>query len=244
MTPEIVSPKEIYIDPVVLSDGADSPEMKDHPPDWRKQYEIWSHGNSIISSPSPSQQDLASAIVQLQRAVEFRDKLLNRLYAFENIPNRAKRNKYEVMADLGIIRPALKTHLRELRNSLMHETEEAPFGRQECERLSDIAWYYLKATDRLAQQCVEELGVHYWVEKEHNNHLSIVFNRSTWDAAIKGEIYPELRLEKQSPNCLSVRLDWAEVVRYRQSLKFRGVITGSPVFVDQLIQLFFEQSLF
>jgi hypothetical protein len=49
------------------------------------------------------------------------------------------------MAELGIIRPTMKNHLRELRNRLVHEAEEPPLCRNECELLSDTAWYYLKA---------------------------------------------------------------------------------------------------
>ena len=70
---------EIFIDPVMLSNGADREEWEDHRVDWRKQHEIWSHANGIIAGSSPSRQDLAVAVMQFQRAVELRDKMLNAL---------------------------------------------------------------------------------------------------------------------------------------------------------------------
>src|ERR1039457_2673786 len=111
----------VFIDPIMLSNGADGEEWEDHRIDWRKQHEIWSHANGIIAGASPSRQDLAVAVMQLQRAIELRSTMLNALYNFTELPNRTAKAPYPIMADLGIIRPTMKNQLRELRNRLVHE---------------------------------------------------------------------------------------------------------------------------
>jgi len=63
------------------------------------------HANKLISHSSATQQDFEAAVIQLQRAIEHRDRLLDQIYGFEKIPGKKGLNKYEVMADLEIIRP-------------------------------------------------------------------------------------------------------------------------------------------
>ena len=126
---------ELYIDAAVLIGEPDANSWVDHSPDWRNQHAIWEHATQTISKPTPSQQDLSSAVIQLQRSVEHRDKLLDHLYSFERIPGRRPGSKYETMADLKIIRPTLKIRLRDLRNRLMHEFDEIPLNVSDCERV-------------------------------------------------------------------------------------------------------------
>jgi hypothetical protein len=150
---------ELYIDAAVLIGEPEANSWVDHSPDWRNQHAMWEHANQTISKPSPSQQDLSSAVIQLQRSVEHRDKLLDHLYSFEKIPGRRPGSKYETMADLKVIRPTLKIRLRDLRNRLMHEFDEIPLNVSDCEELADTAWYYLKATDHLAHQCISDFDL-------------------------------------------------------------------------------------
>ncbi len=234
---------EIFIDPVVLTREPDGPEMTDHRVDWKKQYEIWNHANGIISSPCPSQQDLVVAIIQLQRAVELRDKMLDELYSFTKIPNKTAKAPYPIMEDLGIIRPTMKVRLRELRNRLAHDTEEPPLERDACELLSDTAWYYLKATDRLTQQCVSVLDFNYWMEKTSVSMFSVRFDRTTWNAQVEGSVSPKLLVGKESADCLSIRLRWSRIEAYNQDLKFRGDLTGSKTALDKLTRYFFDESV-
>jgi hypothetical protein len=233
---------EIFIDPIVLSAGANGAAMIDHQVDWRKQHEIWSHANGIIASPSPSQQDLAAAVIQLQRAVELRDGTLDKLYNFTKIPNKSSKVPYPIMADLGIIRPTLKIQLRKLRNRLAHEIEEPSLRMEECELLSDTAWHYLKATDRLAQQCVQLLGIEYETNDKNYSHFDVTFNRNTWSARIEGNVSPEFLLDKASPDCLSIRLSSSKIQGCDGHLKFLGNVTGSIIAMDILIRSFFDVS--
>ncbi|HXM40400.1 MAG TPA: hypothetical protein VN924_04065 [Bryobacteraceae bacterium] len=234
---------EVFIDSVMLSNGADSDEWEDHRIDWRKQHEIWSHANGLIEGASPTRQDLAAAVMQLQRAVELRDNTLNALYNFTKMPNKTAKAPYPIMADLGIIRPTMKNQLRELRNRLVHEVEEPPLGRDECELLSDTAWYYLKATDRLAHQCISVLVFQYGTDADKSySYLKVTFNRNDWSARIHGTVSPKFLLDRPSTDCLAVRLTHSTIESYGGHLKFAGEITGFRMALDRLIQMFFDES--
>jgi len=150
---------DLFITERLLSGGGESNSWTYHRSSFKKQHEIWAHGNDLLLKATPSQEDFAAALIQFQRSVELRDKLLDKFYGFENIPGKRSQGKYEIMADLGIIRPTLKIPLRELRNKLMHDPEVIHITENECNLLADSAWYYLRVTDRIAEQWAEE--IHY-----------------------------------------------------------------------------------
>src|SRR5258708_5569989 len=102
--------------------GADieSYEFWTHDVRWKQQYEIWRHGTDLVEC-SQSRQDLHAGIMQLQRAVEQRDTILKDLYRFAEMPWFSTKNQYDIMAEVGVIRPRLKRPLRELRNAVAHD---------------------------------------------------------------------------------------------------------------------------
>jgi hypothetical protein len=59
-------------------------------PHWQKHYEPWSHANTSLAETA-SEQDRASAIFQLKRSLEFREKSLNNVYGFDGMPGVGKR---------------------------------------------------------------------------------------------------------------------------------------------------------
>jgi hypothetical protein len=234
---------DIYISACILSSGAEGHSWRYHRLGWKNQHAIWEHGNKLISQPSPTQQDLEAAVMQFQRAVEHRDKLLDQIYGFESIPGKRSDTKYAIMADLGIIRPTLKIRLREIRNSLIHQPQESALTASECDLLSDTVWYYLKVTDRITQQCSDELWLDHRNTSDKSASLEVVFQTVRWSAHVKGDVHPEMLLEKPSKDCLSVRLKQCEAVRYNGHLKFYGETTGSDSAMYRLIQMFFNESV-
>ncbi|MCC6141518.1 MAG: hypothetical protein IT389_12985, partial [Nitrospira sp.] len=129
--------EEVFVDVALLNTELESIEFTPHQVPWKKQYEIWRHGDEMVAA-SKSRHDLEVAIVQFQRAVEQRDTILENLYCFAAFPGATGKNKqYTVMADLGIIRPSLKEPLRELRNKIVHEVDDVDVDRKRCEILSD-----------------------------------------------------------------------------------------------------------
>jgi len=231
-----------YVDPVILTSEPEASSWVDHRPDWRKQHIIWEHANETISKPSPSEQDLSSAIIQLQRSVEHRDKLLDQLYAFEKIPGRKPGSKYETMADLKIIRPTLKARLRDLRNRLIHEFGDIPLKASDCEELCDTAWYYLKATDHLAQQCVSDFDLRFPADQADYSLLQIEFSRSDWTAWVNASLSGSLLLDAPSETSLIIRAAKSRITTTTASVRFTGTVTGSPSAQNRLVQMFFEES--
>ena len=244
METEAAQTDEVFINSAIFKDGVESTEYSTHNVDWKRQHEIWRHGDGLISASS-SQQDLQAAVMQLQRAVEQRDTLLQQLYCFTDIPHFPKSKQYVIMTDLGIIRPTLKRHLRELRNVIMHEVADIQLDKGQCEFLSDTAWYYLKATDRLTQQCVSELHPAYiGADDPHYTSLTMTFRPGSWVVNLAGNIPDDLLLAGKSKDCLSIRTEKARFEPYRgvRHFKFSGQITGSEVLFRRLVQMFFDES--
>jgi hypothetical protein len=239
----IPSGTELYIDGIIMSAGGESNSWDYHRSNWKLQHEIWEHGNQLLSKPDTSQQDLAAAIIQFQRAVELRDKLLNKIYGFERIPGRRSASKYTIMVDLGIIRPTLKIRLRDLRNSLAHEPGEIQISKNECELLSDTAWYYLKVTDRITQQYASEVWIDYSSPETGRTLLTLTFETVAWAIKVKGNLSPKHLLTQATPGCLIVRVDQSEFVKYSGDLKLVGEATGTDSALWSLVQIFFNESV-
>lgn len=233
----------VHLAPSIYSRGAEAFSWRYHRVDWKRQHEIWAHGNSLISAASPTQQDLEAGIIQLQRAVELRDKLLDQIYGFEKIPGRRRATKYEIMTDLGIIRPTLKIRLRELRNSLIHNPKNSLITQQECELLSDTSWYYLKVTDRITQQCTDEMTMQIPSSGREGSSLSFTFETNMWTAAADGYVAPEIVLNAPVSGCVSVTVTFCEFVKYSEYLKFKGIAVGTDTALWRLVQIFFDESI-
>jgi hypothetical protein len=234
---------ELYIDVIVMSAGGECSTSGSHGVNWKLQHEIWAHGNQLLSKTDPSQQDLAAAIIQFQRAVELRDRLLDQIYRFEQIPGRASNNKYAIMADLGIIRPTLKVRLRDLRNSLIHEPSGVQISKNECELLSDTAWYYLKVTDRIIQHRPYDVEVDYSSPETGRSILTLTFETVPWSIKVSGSLSPSHLLRQPAPGCLVVLVDQSEFVKYSSNLKILGEATGTGSAVWSLVQIFFNESI-
>ena len=137
----------------------------------------------------------------------------------------------------------LKIRLREIRNSLIHQPQESALTASECDLLSDTVWYYLKVTDRITQQCADELCLDHRITSDKSAFLELVFQTVRWSARVKGNVHPEILLDRPSKDCLSVRLKQCEAVKYNGHLKFYGETTGSDSAMYRLIQMFFDESV-
>lgn len=241
--PTIKPGDEIYLTEQFLSEGGYSNSWKYHHSSSKKQREIWTHGNELLLRPNPSQQDLAAALIQFQRSVELRDKLLDRLYGFEKIPGKPNTGKYAIMSDLGIIRPTLKVRLRELRNKLMHDLDEIHITEEECTLLADTAWYYLRVTDRIAEQCSDEVGYDLGSSATGQSGLTIRVEPVSWKLGADGFLAHDHILEQPSDSGLVLRIKTSEYVRYNNSLKVTGELVGPPSSLWAVVQTFFDESI-
>lgn len=234
---------EVYLTGQFLFEGGWSNSWEYHRSSSKKQLEIWNHGNELLLKSNPSQQDLATALIQFQRAVELRDKLLDKLYGFENIPGKASVGKYAIMADLGIIRPTLKVRLRELRNRLMHDPDELHLTDDECALLADTSWYYLRVTDRIAEQCSDEIHYDLGSSATGQSGLTVRVEPVSWKMNATGFLAHDHILEKPEGGSLVLRVLSSEVVRYNNSLNVSGDLIGSPANLWKIVQTFFDESI-
>jgi hypothetical protein len=128
-------------------------------------------------------------VIQLNRAVDFRDKLLDSKYHFKSIPGGLRTNKHAIMAELGLMKPYMKTRLDEIRNMVEHRDEAAPVSVQTCRELSDFVWYYLRWTDSLACRCQTEIAFDkegLWVDT--GCFLECEFEFEPWQFTIRGTV--------------------------------------------------------
>jgi hypothetical protein len=155
---------------------------------WRKQYEIWMHAKDLLDKLAPAEQDCAAALFQLSRAVEFRDKLLAEIYPFKRIPGLPKGLKqHEIMCQLGLILPLMKSKLDAIRNQLMHRPGVTAPPLDVCRELMEFTWYYLRSTDRLCSMPVDYFTVNYSTESDAPVHfLSWRVVRPSWTILVSG----------------------------------------------------------
>ena len=235
---------ELHLTEKFLSEGGWSKSWNYHRSSSKKQREIWAHGNDLLLKTNPSPQDLAAALIQFQRAVELRDKLLDKLYAFEKIPGRPNPGKYAIMSDLGIIRPTLKVRLRELRNKLMHDSDEIHVTQDECTLLADTAWYYLRVTDRIAEQYSDEIHYDFGSSPNGQSGLTVKVEPVSWKLDAAGFLAHDDILVAPTAGGLTLRVRSCEFDQFNNSLKLAGELIGPPGSLWSVIQNFFEESIF
>jgi hypothetical protein len=239
-----VEPAALVIDADLLNHGLESTEYACHHLPWKKQYEIWRHGDELIKS-AKSRHDFEVAIVQFQRAVEQRDTILEQVYRFRTIPWFPPNDQYSTMTALGIIRRSLKKPLRELRNKILHEITDVALDRNQCEHLCDTAWYYLKATDLLARQCATTLEMTCGEDDPHRTNLTFTFNPGSWTIAVNGEVPDRHVLAAGSPQNLIVAVTTSSIAEYRgiRKMKFSGRVMGPEFLCRRLVQTFFDEAI-
>jgi hypothetical protein len=203
--------------------------------DGKPHYEIWKHADRLLSAVDPSDQDLQAAIIQLDRAVDFRQKLLNEIYHFEKLPGMRKKNVYEITVELGIVKPLMKARLAGLRNKLMHNNAAKQPDVAACRELSEFAWYYLRSTDYLLTDTVCAISL----ELLPRGRLQIDFRFDPWSVWLNGWVPREALsdgcsddyFEVESPRPFEIDRDGAASVT--------GHIVGPPDLLPRLVRMYF-----
>ena len=110
------------------------------------------------------------------------------------------------MSDLGIIRPTLKIRLRELRNKLIHDPDEIHVTQDVCTLLAHAAWYYLRVTDRMAEQCSDEIHYDLGSSATGQSGLTVKVEPVSWKLDAAGFLAHDLILEVPIAACLTLRV--------------------------------------
>jgi len=138
---------------------------------WKRAYEIWNHAEQVLSRPT-SEFLRVDVIATLRRAIDNRVRLLNSLYSFRSIPIKEKPSEILSMLEFaGVIRPLMLQKLIDIRNAVEHE-DASPPNIEACQVFLEFTWYFLRSTDRLAQQVLRDFSLrpldededYYWME--------------------------------------------------------------------------------
>lgn len=201
--------------------------------DWKRQYEIYRHAESILDN-RPGEHDLACAIFQLNRAIDFREKHLNKQYSFRKIPGLHGKKQHEAMSDLGIIKPVLKSKLDKIRNNVMHTAGYPTPKISEVTELLEFTWYFLKSTDLIASRTAETLlfngASEYWLE--------VSFNLPSWEIELRGRLARNnlsLEATNQSTEVMVSMLREEDATTY-----FAGKLLGPVSAAQTLIKAYFS----
>src|SRR6516165_6599061 len=123
---------------------------------WESHSEPRNDANDRLADGA-SEQARAVAILQLRRAVEFRDKVLRDTYSLDKIPGFPKTSYYKILLDVQVILPIMRKHLIDIRNAISHDDTEKPPDLHRCRELAEFTWYYLKSTDHLLSSPIATL---------------------------------------------------------------------------------------
>jgi hypothetical protein len=120
----------------------------------RRSYQGWAHADRLIQAHD-DEHYLSDAIVGLHRVVDRRVRRLNELYRFRKIPIQGKpKELWELMNYVGIIRPRMFAHLKQVRRLIEHHDGSPPL-QDRCAALSEFVWYFLQSTDGLITEVIQ-----------------------------------------------------------------------------------------
>lgn len=205
--------------------------------EWEQQYEIYNHAASILEE-EPDEHDLACVLFQLNRAVDFREKLLNQLYKFKKIPGLRGKKHHEAMQDLGIIKPLLKTKLDKIRNNVMHTAKYPVPQLSEVQELAEFTWYFLKATDLIASRTGDMLQFDEAIGADQSQWVELTFDLDSWEIEIRGRVLPDNLSQGRSEGAAQIA---ATKMKQETDLTyFHGRIMGPDNVKQVIIKTYFS----
>lgn len=150
-----------------------------------RPYEILAHARQLTQS-AESTFSLADALSNLKRSVSARLQHIEDLYKFSQLFPRGF-GALERLEQVGLAKPFLIKQLFELRNDVEHNDSEPPDAVR-LNELSDVTWYFLKATDPICKVVPDgiefrcgtgplarypELGFTTWLKPGSNTNVEI-----------------------------------------------------------------------
>jgi hypothetical protein len=206
---------------------------------WKEQYVIYNHAESILKK-NPNEHDLACAIFQLNRAVDFREKLLNKHYNFKKIQGMQGKKQHEIMVELGIIKPLLKTKLDKIRNTIMHSADcPVPIFKDVME-LAEFTWYFLKSTDFLVSKQADMIGFNAGCNGDNGEWAEVEFDTKTWQIRIRGYFFNSSLSDVAKHDTIELTID--ENNKFQRELGviiWDEIVLGPEKAIHELIKKYF-----
>lgn len=123
----------------------------------KRAYEFWEHARTLLGD-NASDFSKADAITNLKRSLNHRWQLIEKLYVLKKLVP-AKGN-LERLEEFGLVRPYMLRQLLEIRNNIEHNDQKPPEINR-CMELLDLTWYFLRSTDRLVINQINDLLFSY-----------------------------------------------------------------------------------
>jgi hypothetical protein len=176
-----------------------------------RPYEILKHVERLLL-PSASRDDLVCAIIELRKVIRLRDKRLNKIYNFMNIPqfkkhspNQKKLSQYDIMEAVGIIKPIMRKEIIDVRDFVDHEDKRPP-NVSRCREFAEFVWYFLRSTDSLVANkktllLYEKYRTH---NKEADEYAEFSISFRNWCIKISGQFPKKKILYNDSHNALKI----------------------------------------
>jgi hypothetical protein len=108
-------------------------------------------------------------ITTLKRAIDYRLKILNKLYCWKKIPFKLPKDELQKLEVLGVIKKNMLLNLFKIRNEVEHHDQNIPTITK-CLDLTELTWYFLKSTNHHVVSSPSEL----WFTDENENELTRV----------------------------------------------------------------------
>lgn len=135
--------------------------------DWEHSYSYYQHSEKLLSCDTDDH-SLIDSISNLKRAVDHRIKHIVNTYKLKKtVCYSLKKNIWDTLAELELIKPVMLGKLIEIRNSVEHKFTNPP-SQARCIELSEFVWYFLRSTDLISKlisegPCLEDghNSIHY-----------------------------------------------------------------------------------
>jgi hypothetical protein len=192
---------------------------------WKRPYDIWAHAEQVLSHPT-TEFLRVDVITTLKRAIDHRVRMLNNLYSFKRIPIKEKPSEIlNLLEFAGVVRPLMLQKLLDIRNAVEHE-DASPPDHESCQMFLEFAWYFLRSTDKMAQQVLEDFGI-FPPKEAHYYGMSVYSGpENSWIPKLWGWITPDMLSNVSKAGWIVLDV---EEIETREELTERLKDSGNPV---------------
>lgn len=211
-----MSRDSVWISPSVLSfevDGSGSSSDLEH---WDLPYVDVNHAFAILEQHK-STGFLKDAIINLERAIKFRLKMLNDIYRFKNMPATAGKDQLKSMLDLGLIKPLMLEKITKIRNGVQHNLHASIPQHNECLELAEFAWYFLRSTDGIARSKTSDISLYYPENEYHADQSFDFYPEHKWLITSSSRLPKQLVSRKKNEGWIEITTFQKD--KYIESLK-------------------------
>jgi hypothetical protein len=234
---ELHAGQVVWLSREIMGWSADSTERGQGDPHWERHYEPWKHANASLGEAA-SEQDRASAILQLKRSLEFREKALNSVYGFDKMHGIGKKGIPASLEMFNIVLPIMRKVLTDVRNDVTHDFSKQPPDLYRCRELAEFTWYFLKSTDHLLSNSIQALEFDDYQNRAGGVRFDIKPN--TWKMKLAGAVTRNLFSLVETPDSFRVVFG-RQVSVWKGSVSFKdAAVTAGGDLMRDFLKIYFS----